>query len=277
MPRGRFTPRTHRNLYQEQVDAYARHLQAAGQSPQTVRLRSNHLVRALEWCAVPPSDITRDLLTDYLSAHDWKPETRKSVRSSLLGFFAWLEDTGRRGDDPARKLPPVRVPTGHPRPAPGVVVETALDRADPQTLLMLKLAAYAGLRRGEIAGLHSRDVLPDALRITGKGGRTRVIPLHPDLADALAGREGWIFPGQSGGHMTPDAVGVRLSRLLGKGWTAHTLRHAFATNAYAEGGNLIAIQQLLGHSSVATTQRYTQVPDDALRRAVLSIRYRKGA
>jgi site-specific recombinase XerD len=62
-----------------------------------------------------------------------------------------------------------------------------------------------------------------------------------------------------------------MSALLGPGWTAHSLRHRFATRAYAGERDLLTVQQLLGHSSVATTQRYTQIPDDALRRAVMAV------
>lgn len=259
-------------MWEADVDAWVMHLRAAGCSPTTVRLRRSHIERALSWFDVPsPWVVTHDQMVEYLGSHDWAPETRKSVRASLRGFYAWAEDAGHVDIDPARKLPRVAVPAGRPRPAPGDIVASALERATPRERLMVMLAAYAGLRRAEIARLHSRDVLGDELRVKGKGGRVRTLPLHPLLAQELAGRQGWIFPGGDDGHLSPDRVGRILSRLLGAGWTAHTLRHRFATRAYAADRDLLSVQQLLGHSSVATTQRYTKLPDDALRRAVLSV------
>jgi len=68
------------------------------------------------------------------------------------------------------------------------------------------------------------------------------------------------------GRIMSDALGGPRS-----GWTAHTLRHRFATRAYAGDRDILSVQQLLGHSSVATTQRYTAPPDDALRKAVMSV------
>lgn len=71
--------------------------------------------------------------------------------------------------------------------------------------------------------------------------------------------EGWLFPGRFGGPVTPDYVGRRLSKLLGPGWTAHTLRHRYAQAVYSGSGNVLALQSLLGHSSPETTLRYVEV------------------
>ena len=230
-----------------------------------------HLKGALTWLGMPPWSATTTDLEAYLAAHEWAPETRKSVRSSLRAFYSWAEEAGHVEVDPSRRLPNVPVPQGKPKPAPDDVVTRALASASERTRLMVMLAAYAGLRRAEIASLHADDVVGDVLRVTGKGGRTRVVPMHPDLAGALVGVRGYVFPGNDHGHLSPDRVGRILSDLLGRGWTAHTLRHRFATRAYAGERDLLTVQQLLGHSSVATTQRYTQPPDDALRRAVMSV------
>jgi integrase len=106
--------------------------------------------------------------------------------------------------------------------------------------------------------------------VTGKGGKERRIPAHPIIADALrALPRGYVFPGVDAGHLSPDRVGRLMAAALPGDWTAHSLRHRFATRAFAGQRDLLTVQQLLGHASVATTQRYTQVPDDALRRAVI--------
>lgn len=139
---------------------------------------------------------------------------------------------------------------------------------------MLQLAASAGLRCREIALVHSDDLVRDlagwSLIVHGKGDRTRHVPLTEDLALELRTYEGWVFPGQIDGHLSAAYVSKLLSRVL-PGATAHQLRHRFATRAYQLGGRDIrAVQELLGHASVATTQIYTGVDQDSLRRAALA-------
>jgi len=269
--RGAGLVRHNRVMWQADLDGFVQYLHAAGRAPTTIRLRQMHLERAFVWIAAPPLEVTDGQLLAYLAANDWAPETRKSVRASLCGFYGWAVKTERLMIDPSRNLPPVTVPQGKPKPTPSLVVEVALAAGDDDLRLMVMLAAYAGLRRAEIAALHSRDVLGDTLRVKGKGGKVRTIPAHPDLLAALDGRRGYIFPGEIDGHLSADWVGKRMKRALGDGWTAHSLRHRFATRAYAGERDLLTVQQLLGHSSVATTQRYTQVPDDALRRAIANV------
>lgn len=262
--------RHNRHMWQTELEAYVLHMRAAGMSAATVRLKRQHLERALTWFDAPsPWAVTLEQMIEYLAVHDWAPESRKSVRSSLCGFYRWAEDVGHVAVDPSRKLPRVSVPQGIPHPAPSTVFDQALAGADARTLLMLQLAAYAGLRRAEIAGLHTDDIVGDSLRVRGKGGKVRGVPLNAQLVEALAAvPRGFVFPGNDHGHLSPDRVGRIMAGVLGNGWTAHSLRHRFATRAYAAERDLLTVQQLLGHSSVATTQRYTQVPDDALRRAV---------
>lgn len=264
--------RHNRLMYLSDVMAYVDHLRAAGMSRGTVTLKRQHLERCFSFLGKEPRAIGTEDLVHYLAVHEWAPETRKSIRSSLRGFYAWMEESGRVADDPSRRLPRVPVPAGVPHPTPTPVVEDALAQAEPRVLLMIELAAFAGLRRAEIATLHTDCIVGDDLVIRGKGGKERVIPLHPRLADDL-GRlpRGWVFPGHDNGHLSPDRVGRLMAAALEGKWTAHSLRHRFATRAYAGERDLLTVQQLLGHASVATTQRYTQVPDDALRRAVHSV------
>ena len=97
----------------------------------------------------------------------------------------------------------------------------------------------------------------------------RVIPCGSAIADEIRARpSGWVFPGVVGWHLSADRVGVLMSRALPPGWTAHTLRHRFATRAYAGSRDLLSVQALLGHSSPTTTRDYVQLPDDALRAAM---------
>lgn len=249
-------------------------LAAGGRPKTTLTLRGYHLRRAARDLGGDPWTLTTDDLARFIGRPGWSPEYRRSIRSSLVSFYTWAHASGRTSANPAALLPTVPVPAGVPRPAPEAALRHALERADERVLLMVSLAAYSGLRRGEIAVVHRRDLVDTidgwTLLVHGKGGKTRHIPLVDEVARRLRARPaGWVFPGQIDGHLSPAHVGKLISRALPDPWTAHTLRHRFATAAYRADRDLIAVQQLLGHASVATTQRYTALPDDALRRAVL--------
>ncbi|KLO29572.1 hypothetical protein ABH37_13200 [Mycobacterium haemophilum] len=246
-------------------------LAAEGQREATRRTRGDALRYIARGLACPPEDVTIERLLAWFGAQDWAPETRRSYRSSARGFFAWAYKTGRvpvyLGD-----LPRIREPKASPRPVPDDVWQAALAVADPRTTLMLRLAAQAGLRRAEVAQVHTRDVVFIAgggaqLVVHGKGGRQRLVPLPGDLAEQIRQLPpGWVFPDGFGGHLSPAWVGTLVSRVLPEG-TMHALRHRFGTRAYRGTRNLRAVQQLLGHASVATTERYVAVDDDEIRAA----------
>jgi len=220
-----------------------------------------------------PWTLTADDLVDWTGTQPWARETRRSVRSSLRSFYAWGVDTRRIRTSPAAGLPSIPQRPPAPRPAPEDAYRAALSRAGHRERLMLRLAGEAGLRRGEVCQVHSRDLMRDtlgwSLRVRGKGDRVRVVPLTDDLAGELrALGPGWAFPGQVGGHLSPWWCGRLVADLLPDGLTMHTLRHRFATRAYAATSDLLAVQQLLGHASPATTRAYVRV-DDAARRALV--------
>ena len=132
---------------------------------------------------------------------------------------------------------------------------------------MVHLAARAGLRRGEIARVQRDDVTRDlvgwSLLVHGKGGRERLVPLVGDLAVMLRERpDGFIFPGDDGGHLSAPRVGELVSEVLPSGWTCHTLRHYFATNAYRATHDLLVVQRLLGHAKPETTAGYVGLGPD---------------
>lgn len=262
------------NDWETAIAAWLGWLAAGGRPKTTLTLRGYHLRRAARDIGGVPWAVTVDDLTAFLGEPGWSAEYRRSIRSSLVSFYTWAHASGRCRTNPAALLPTVPVPAGVPRPAPEAALRHALEHADERTLLMVSLAAYGGLRRAEIAVVHSRDVIESldgwVLRVHGKGGKSRMLPLVDEVARRLrALPEGYAFPGRIDGHLSPAHVGKLISRVLPDPWTAHTLRHRFATAAYRADRDLIAVQQLLGHSSVATTQRYTALPNDALRRAVM--------
>lgn len=252
---------------------YASYLVAAGRARKTRRLRKYYARCFAEFTRRAPSRVTLDDLTDYLAANpQWAPATRHVAQVSLRDLFGWMHRTGRRRDNPAAMLPRVRVPAGVPRPCPDDAIIATMAAVGEREALMLRLGSEAGLRRGEIATTRG-DKVEQAiggytLTVTGKGGKTRTVPIGDGLARAILARgPGWTFPGRTDGHLCAERVGNIMSEALPGHWTAHTLRHRYGSAAYAGDHDIRAVQELLGHASVATTQIYTRVPDEAKRKA----------
>ncbi|NLA65716.1 MAG: tyrosine-type recombinase/integrase, partial [Leucobacter sp.] len=138
------------------------------------------------------------------------------------------------------------------------------------------LAGEHGLRRAEIAVVHTADLIPASdgfsLRVHGKGGKTRIVPLSDQLAYHLARHpDGYLFPGDIDGHLSPRRVAQLARMVLPAEWTLHKLRHMFATRAYAVSHDLVSVQELLGHVSIATTRAYVAKDQTALRTVVNAV------
>lgn len=254
-------------------------LRAAGQPETTLRTRRQHVAQfARNGGHDDPFAVTGDQLVTWFGSHTWAPETRHAHRGSLRSFYAWARHRSFVQIDPALELPKVRRTPPRARPLPDHHAAAALGVADEREALMIRLAGEHGLRRSEIAVVHSRDVQADLLGYTlmvhGKGGRIRYVPLADDVADVILDAGGYAFPGKVDGHLSPWWVGKLVARLLPAGWATHTLRHRFATVTYAEDHDVFAVQALLGHASPATTLRYVQLPDDAKRRLVAAAGFR---
>lgn len=254
------------------VEGWLDMYRAAGASPETIRCRRSYVRTML--AAIDPTTAEPDDVVRYLAGRrGLSAEARKSMCISLRSYFLWCWTRDLTEHDLSKCLPAVHVPAGLPRPIPDVNLRKALHEADEETRLMLLLGCYAGLRRAEIAGVHSDHVAGMTLIVTGKGGRTRRVPIHPMLAGRLARVRGWAFPSpvRAGQHVTGDYIADRLSKVLPAPYTAHSLRHYFATMAYRGTHDLRAVQQLLGHARPETTARYTLVDEDALTAAVLAV------
>lgn len=249
------------------LNAYVTAMRAANRSPKTIKLHRHYLAALAAACANPWA-VTTDALREVLARPSWGAEARKSARTVYRGFYRWAHGTARIEDDPALSLAPVHVPPAPPRPTPELVAKRVTRDPDARTRLMAMLAAYAGLRAGEIALVHSRDLDGDLLRVHGKGGRTRVVPIvHEGLLAELQRVDGWAFPGRIDGHLSPGTVSRYLSEAMPDDWTAHTLRHRYGTNAYGGTKDLLAVMGLMGHARSQTTQRYVLVDTDSLRAA----------
>ncbi len=257
------------------IDAYVLYLGAGGKSAGTQSMRIYHLTRAGRELSKPPTRVTMDDLVAWMATKDWAPNTKRAYRGSLRSFFTWMVATGRTHSNPAAGLPPVKIPRGRPRPIPEGDYAEAVSHADERTRLAMLLAGQCGLRRGEISRARREDVEVDlgghSLRVLGKGGHTRLVPLTDDLArEILAHDDGWLFPSSHGGHLTAHHLGKTIAAALAAGHTTHSLRHRCATVSYAGTRDLRAVQELLGHAKPETTAIYTLVPDSAVRAAMLA-------
>jgi integrase/recombinase XerC len=205
--------------------------------------------------------------------------------SAVRSFHGFLD---RRMDIGCTGLALVRGPKvrpGAPRPvsedqARGLLTEAGADPdRDPWEGLrdqaVLTLLWGCGLRISEALSLSRADApLAEAIRITGKGGKTRIVPVLPAVRQAVDAylaalpypteREDPLFIAKRGGPLSPRPVQAAMQLLRGRlglseRATPHALRHSFATHLLGAGADLRSIQELLGHASLSTTQRYTQV------------------
>jgi integrase/recombinase XerC len=222
--------------------------------------------------------------------HPLSPRSLSQALSAVRTFHRFLD---RRMDAPNPAIALIRGPRvkpGAPRPvtedqARGLIAEPALDpdREDWEAArdqAVLTLLYGCGLRISEALSLKRSDApLPDPLRIVGKGSKTRLVPVLPAVREAVdaylrdlpfvVGPDEPLFRAKRGGPLSPRHVQATVQALRGRlglpaSATPHALRHAFATHLLGAGADLRSIQELLGHASLSTTQRYTQVDAQAL-------------
>lgn len=235
----------------------------ASESPQTTA----HSAR--------PIDLVR-----WLGRHtEWSTSTAATYHSYLRAWFGWLCLMDYRADNPMIKLAAPKCPERVPRPvSDDDLIRLLTMRMHHRTRVMILLAALAGLRVSEIATVRGDDLdLAAPLIFTaGKGGKRAALPLHPLLVDAALTmpRRGWWFPANArrpGDHVHPksvsDIIGNAMRRAGARG-TPHSLRHWYGSTLLDDGADLRTVQELLRHSSVATTQIYTRVPDERRRDAI---------
>jgi integrase/recombinase XerC len=247
----------------------------------------------------PPARVTPDDVRGFLAAqHRVRAGATLGRRlASLRTFFKWLVREGVREADPTLGIPAPRAQRPLPRPIAVDDVSSLLDAAPRDRAAadvtplrdqaLFELMYGAGLRVGELVALDVRDLdlVRGEVRVWGKGGKERVVPLpeaaRVALREYLDARRAPgvlaqpLFVRGAGGRASPPA---RLSdrdarRLLAKRARAaglggrvhpHRLRHSYATHLLDMGADLRAIQELLGHASLSTTQRYTAVSTERI-------------
>ena len=235
------------------------------------------------------------------------PASRARALSSMRQLFRFLTDEGLVADDPTQGLAGPRSKRSLPKTLSVLEVERLLELARQRTeglsgrerVRALRLHAllevlYAtGMRVSELVSLPRKVLQGDArmLTITGKGGRQRLVPLNTEARTALDRyltigqgedddvsrtlRTQWLFPSKSAeGHLTRQRFAQELKELAietgldSERISPHVLRHAFASHLLDRGADLRSVQQLLGHADISTTQIYTHVLQERLKRLV---------
>lgn len=255
-------------------------------SPHTIRAYERE-VRALAARIEPrpASSATISDLRRHLADGATSPASVQQRQSALRTFFSWLVREGHLSDSPADRLLAPKRGRQLPRVLEVEEISSLIDTTPnswrtSRDAALVEVMYGSGLRVSEAATLDVEDVDLDERLIRvreGKGGKDRVVPLGPPAASAirawldLAGHtSGALFRNARGGRLTDRSI---YERIRHAGRTAgvpdvhpHALRHSFATHLLGAGADIRSIQEMLGHASLSTTQRYTQVDIDLLRR-----------
>lgn len=260
--------------WESAISGWVGWMRLSGIAATSIKTRLYHLRSIARVTGTPsPAALTLDDVVRLFSSRDWSREHRRAMRTSLSGFCTWCITHNLMDVNLGEELPRVRASRPAPRPATEPQWEDIMASAAPRERLMALMAGTLGLRRSEVAAAHLSDLIHDThgylLIVHGKGSKQRVVPVPDALAreiiDFCPG--GFLFPSPGGGHLRPQYIGQLISALLGPA-TMHQLRHRFASIAYAETHDLRALQRVLGHSSLATTERYVMSADDDDRRLV---------
>jgi site-specific recombinase XerD len=284
------------------VEAFVASL--TGASPHTRKAYESDLRQFVTWAerggAAGPESVDHLVLRRYLAYLTTRGMARPTIArkaAALRAFFGWLRRRGLVAADPTRNL---RAPKGDrrlPKVPKAAEVATLLDEAPPppdddavaaavarRDAAVLEVLYGAGLRISELCGLGPSDVdlRGGLVTVLGKRSKIRRVPLGEAAIAAIraylaAGRTNLcgpltppdaLFLNRRGRRLTPrDARRILERRLLsdGRAISPHTLRHAYATHLLEGGADLRAVQELLGHADVATTQLYTHLTKDRLR------------
>jgi integrase/recombinase XerC/integrase/recombinase XerD len=283
--------------WREVIDSYLRELSSRGSSSETLRAYGRDLLELGAWATSrnrAPGEIVYRDLRGYAATLSDRRLAKASVARKLAAarsFHSYLVATGAADSNPADLVPSPKRGAKLPRVLARDEVVGLLERIPARSPLELRdralfeLAYSCGLRADEIVSLDLGDADFDSetLRVTGKGKKTRVLPIGEPAQRALQryletarralgpnADERALFVSRRGRRLSPSDVRRRLLKWVREAAVAgrispHTLRHSFATHLLEGGADLRSIQELLGHSSVSTTQVYTRVEPSRLR------------
>jgi integrase/recombinase XerC len=284
----------------ERVQAFHLEQRARGVSPHTERAQTGDLLKLLDhatrnrWKCWEVSPRTLRGFALELGDRGLDPASQARILSTVRGFFKWLWETRRITRNPASGLrnpkQPKRLPAFLTEGESRALLELpkAVDFPTARIACLLELLYASGLRVSELVGLDLQDLLVDqrTLRVMGKGRKERLVPYHAQAARVLEAylqfRSAFLaakalpvlpalFLNQRGGRLTTTSVRALLHSALEAAAvrsrvSPHALRHSFATHLLNRGMDLRAIQELLGHASLSTTQRYTHLGLEELAR-----------
>ena len=262
-------------------------------SPLTVRAYIDDVEAFLEYLETDddrfdPSTVDVSDLRSWVMFMVERGDSPRSVNrriSSLKSFFRFMMRTDAIRENPARKLRSLPAASDLPQfvPRDGMheliarLMEPSEDYPSERDALVVLMLYGTGMRRAELASLtvERADISDGVIRVTGKGDRERIVPLAPKLRKRLewylyvknekivcAADKNFLFLSNRGGRLSEGAVYRIVIRILGDAGvqgkrSPHVLRHTFATHLLGEGADIRAIQELLGHSSLGSTQIYT--------------------
>lgn len=246
---------------------------ADGYSPNTIRARAVCIRSIARQSGVDPADLRPEHILSYFASHALRAWSRRTYLNHLNAFGKWL---GMNLIDGIRKPP---VPRSVPHPLAEADLFKLIDGATGLCRMWVLFGAFCGLRAHETAKLDFGDFTRDEdgevlLRVTGKGGRTDIVPVPPVIRAALAWTErkepGPLWPG-----VRPERVSRTVSALaakLGIAMRYHQLRHRFGTAVYrASGRDLLLTQRLMRHASPGTTAGYAAVGDERIHDVVRAL------
>lgn len=265
------------------LDAWAEYMTATGASPATVstRLRSvNSLMGTAE--LTDPLMLTRFHVLTWL-ARPRAQWTKVTYWRSIRAFDLWLVEFDLGQLDLTKGIPRPRIPDPIARPVTDENVKALLAAPLPRRAsVYVRLALFGALRVHEIAKIRGEDIDLAAgwLIVAGKGGVTKPIPVHPEVAKIAESMPefGWWFPSprRTADHVSPIAVSQTIGaalRSVGCRATAHQLRDTAATRMQQQSKDIRVTQAFLRHKSLGSTMKYTAVNDTALQAAVDSIQW----
>jgi integrase/recombinase XerC len=272
------------------VADFLRHLRERNASPHTIKAYSGDLANFAAYAgSCGWKSIDHIVIRGFLSQLYEKGLGKTSVARSLAAvrsLYRWLAREGVVEQNPAKLVATPKLAKKLPRVPTIEEMNSVLDGQMPEAAfpqrdrLMLELLYGCGIRNSELTGINLDDIRlsAEAILIRGKGKKERYVPFGDSVKSALAvylpARQATLAEtrkntaalllNQRGGRLTTRSVGRIIKKIaVAKGLSPdvhpHTLRHAFGTHMLEEGADLRAIQELLGHERLATTQRYTQL------------------
>ncbi len=246
-------------------------------SPNTIKLYSLVLRKFQEYAGKPIEQSTRHDIVRYLNHVLFEKKLSKATASSILSvlksFFSFMLQSELVPADPTRGISPIKIDKKAPvyltQDEMKELINTAKGERDN---LMVKMLYATGVRVSELVNIKRQDIdlARGTIKVFGKGSKERVVLIPDEMRTQVEAYCGPLKEEERLFDLTPRMIQLEIKKLarlanINKKVTPHKLRHSFATHMLQNGGNVVAIQKLLGHTSLNTTQIYTHYSVDELK------------